>query len=135
MKWLAFLAALICCTLFIAPDVHAQQCFGGSCYGPHVMYSQPVYAPQVFIVERPTTPNREPSPGDHAGVPLEQTVIVATPDPRFSHCDPHACFRPQFEPRPFNAPHCPPQNGFLQHKRSVGIGLNLSWNSRRSWRY
>lgn len=137
MKWIALLLALVCCTLLLPSAANAQQCFDGSCYNQPVFYAGPVYQPApVIVFQRPLAPNSETSPGDTGGVPLEQTVIVTTPDPRLQHCSPHGCFRPQFEPRPFYGPHCPPaHSGFAQQKRSIGIGLNLSWNSRRSWRY
>ena len=141
MRWIALLAtlmALVCCSVCLTPNAHAQQCFNGQCFGPQVLYAQPIYQPApIIIVQKPVQPRTDSPHSDGSvqpGTPLEQTVIF-THDPRLSQCGPHGCYRPQFEPRPcYRGPQCPPvQPGYIQHRRTVGIGLNLSWNSRRSW--
>lgn len=138
MKWIALLLALICCTLCVTADVQAQQCFNGVCYGQPIIYAQPIYQPApVIIVSKPIVQQPDsPHPDGQASpaIPLEQTVIVA-PDPRFAQCGPHGCYRPAFEPRPCFGPQCHPQQpAFIQTRRTFGVGLNVSWNSRRSWR-
>ena len=128
MKWMLPLICLAA-AMMTRPAVSHAQCSDGRCYGP-----PGVYGPAIYVL--PVSPRGDCVAGDTCGEDTEQ-IVIPCHDPCFSQCNPYGCFRPVFPPRPGCPgwqPNCQQPPCAQSYKRTVGIGLNLSWTSRRSWR-
>lgn len=133
MKWFVGLCALallvgMCC------GIASAQCVNGQCYQQSFVPVGPVVGP-VFIAQpvpmMATNGHQQPTvsaaavddtSGGPAGV---QMTLRPIPDPLFSrrvHCVGH------FPPPVYCGP--PPS---CRSRRTVGVGLSLSWHSRRCW--
>lgn len=137
LKWLFPVLFALGLLLTISAQATAQ-CYNGRCYGPPVIYSAPVYAVPVYSAPVYSAPAHNPAGSEHPSCesPAVNPVLYPCPDPCFTQCTPQGCYRPPWPPGPGcpgYQPACQPP-GQTSYRRTVGIGLNLTWNSKRTWR-
>lgn len=121
------LAMAVCLLSAISPPAEAQQCRNGVCY------LQPVHVQPVYVFQHAAKPAPSPMMTDQPGQPDQPPVILPVPDPAFSQCGPHGCYRPpvmvaSYGPR-CGPPSCygPPARHSFATRRTVGVGVEFSW--------
>lgn len=121
-----------------AAQYPSSQCAGGICQAPqHPQAHPPLQLQPAYIVQQ--SPHCQQSPQCQ-----EAPLLVPVPDPRFSNCTPHGCYRPAppafhtgcspgYPPgcRPCGPPAAWHAAHYSNYRRSVGLGVSLSWNSRQ----
>lgn len=164
MRWCIFAVCLLAAAMCLSPAAAEAQCVNGQCVAPGfstpgVFVPAPVYhVPPVVIVHarHAPRPSQQPAPAEEGSSGPDTTVPSPVPDPAFSFCTPQGCFRPvlpacqpvcspqHYLPPQFCLPpqHClPPRPCYAPWpvhsahvRRSVGVGVNVSWGGSHHWR-